>query len=64
MPAEIPSHWMVYFGTDSVAESHEKATAAGAKTMMERTEMPMGALSIAADPQGAVFALYEGQFDD
>jgi predicted enzyme related to lactoylglutathione lyase len=60
-----PNHWLVYLGTDDIVATADRAKElggdpfAGVHTLGED-------LSIAPvrDPQGAVFALYQGRFDD
>ncbi len=62
MPPE-PPHWLVYFGTDDVDAALAKVAAAGGTQILGATEIGMGKIAVAADPQGAVFALYAGQFE-
>jgi uncharacterized protein len=64
MPPGTPPHWLVYFGSDDVDASLAKATELGASTLMPNTDIGMGRIAVAQDPQGAVFALYSGQFAD
>ena len=61
MPAEVPDHWLVYFGTDDVDADTQKAVGLGAMVVVEPHDIPgTGRFSILADPQGAVFALFQG----
>jgi len=57
VPAEVPSYWMVYFGTDDVDKAHKKAIDLGGKEMLAPQDFPGGRFSILQDPQGAAFGL-------
>jgi predicted enzyme related to lactoylglutathione lyase len=59
-----PSHWLVYFGTDDVEASAEQIGSLGGTVMVPPREVPGGRILVAQDPQGAVFALFAGRFDD
>jgi predicted enzyme related to lactoylglutathione lyase len=60
-----PGYWMVYFGTADLRETMARVRALGGSPLMERPlEVPMGRLAAVQDPQGAVFSLFEGSFDD
>jgi predicted enzyme related to lactoylglutathione lyase len=61
VPAQVPSYWLAYFTVADVDKAHEKATAAGAKSMLEPQEFPGGRFSILSDPQGAAFGLLKMQ---
>lgn len=55
-----PAHWLLYFSTEDCAASAAKAATLGAATLMPATPLPeVGTIAILADPQGAVFALYQ-----
>ena len=58
-----PTYWLVYFGTDDIDASLAKATELGGTTLMGATDIGMGTIAIVQDPQGAVFALYAGNFE-
>jgi predicted enzyme related to lactoylglutathione lyase len=60
----MPSHWLAYLATESCDESAATAERAGGQVFLPRTEVGAGAFSVLADPQGAVFAVFEGDFDD
>jgi predicted enzyme related to lactoylglutathione lyase len=66
LPAEMgaPSHWLVYFGSDSVDDDAGRITELGGQLMVEPMPVPGGRIVAAQDPQGAVFALVSGRFDD
>ena len=58
-----PTYWLVYFGTDDIDASLAKATELGATKLMGPMDIGMGKIGILQDPQGAVFALFAGDFD-
>lgn len=64
IPPGTPPHWLVYFGSDDIDASTARAKELGASAMVESLDIGMGKISVLADPQGAVFALYAGNFDD
>lgn len=57
VPAEVPSYWLVYFGTDDVDGTTAKAKELGGQVLLEPTDFPGGRSSVLMDPQGASFAL-------
>jgi predicted enzyme related to lactoylglutathione lyase len=61
VPAEVPSHWMVYFNVDDVDRSCKKATEAGGQEMMGPQDIPGGRFAILRDPQGAAFGILKMQ---
>ena len=58
-----PTYWLVYFGTDDIDASLAKSTELGGTTLMGRMDIGMGKIGVIQDPQGAVFALFAGNFD-
>jgi uncharacterized protein len=58
-----PPNWLVYFGTDDIEGSIAKLREHGGSTMTDVMDIGVGKLAIVRDPQGAVFALYAGQFE-
>ena len=62
--APAPSHWLVYFGTDDIEASAEQIESSGGTNLIPPTEVPGGRILAAQDPQGAIFALWAGRFDD
>jgi predicted enzyme related to lactoylglutathione lyase len=60
----VPSHWLVYFGSDSVDDDAGRIGELGGTVMMPPMPIPGGRILVARDPQGAVFALFSGRFDD
>jgi predicted enzyme related to lactoylglutathione lyase len=60
-----PCYWLVYFGTDDIEAALDRLRELGGRQLMdEPMALPMGTLCAVQDPQGAVFALYQGNFDD
>ncbi|HEX4212625.1 MAG TPA: VOC family protein [Candidatus Dormibacteraeota bacterium] len=57
VPAEVPSHWLVYFLVDDIAATAARAQELGATAMMPVTDYPGGKFTILADAQGATFGL-------
>lgn len=59
LPAEIPAHWLVYFGVDDTDAAVEKVKAGGGSVRMEPIEIPAGRFAVVTDPFGAVFAVMQ-----
>jgi len=56
----VPPHWLIYFYAKDCKASTEQAVGLGGKAYVPATEMPgVGTFSVIADPQGAVFAIYQ-----
>jgi predicted enzyme related to lactoylglutathione lyase len=56
----MPAHWMAYFQTSNCDATAAKAKQHGARFYMEPTTMEnVGRFAIVADPQGAVFAIFQ-----
>jgi uncharacterized protein len=63
--APSPAHWLVYFGSEDVDASAETIRSQGGTLMVEPMDVPpAGRILVAQDPQGAIFALFAGRFDD
>jgi predicted enzyme related to lactoylglutathione lyase len=61
-PPGTPSHWMSYFRVADCKATAAKAAQLGASTLMPAELMPdVGTIAVLADPQGAVFALYQSK---
>ena len=58
-----PTYWLVYFGTDDIDASLAKSIELGGTTLVDAMDIGMGKIAILQDPQGAVFALFAGDFD-
>jgi predicted enzyme related to lactoylglutathione lyase len=61
MPAFVPDHWLVYFQSADVDATVRKALSLGAKKdVVPPTDIPnTGRFAVIADPQGAVFAVFQ-----
>jgi predicted enzyme related to lactoylglutathione lyase len=60
-PAEMPDHWLVYFGAEDVDVASAQATSLGATVVVPAMDIPgTGRFSVLMDPQGAAFALFKG----
>jgi len=56
----VPAHWMAYFQVDDVDATANKAKQSGAKLFLPPMTMEgVGRMSVMADPQGAVFAIFK-----
>jgi predicted enzyme related to lactoylglutathione lyase len=59
-PDEIPVGWTTYFATDDVDGTVKRTTDGGGTIMMAPMDvMDQGRMAVAADPQGAVFGLWQ-----
>jgi predicted enzyme related to lactoylglutathione lyase len=55
----VPPHWLPYFWVDDVDASAVKAKQMGAKSCLDPTTIEnVGRMAVIADPQGAVFAIF------
>jgi predicted enzyme related to lactoylglutathione lyase len=59
-----PPNWMPYFGVDDLDATRAVADDRGGRTLMGPMPVPVGSFAVMADPQGAVFALWQGTFED
>jgi uncharacterized protein len=64
MMEQSPSAWLVYFGSESVDDDAGKIAELGGTVIVPPMPVPGGRILVAQDPQGAVFALVSGRFDD
>ena len=65
MPPGSPPFWLVYFGIDDIDSGLAKVGELGGSTIAEPMDIgPGGRIAVAQDPQGALFALYAGRFED
>lgn len=61
MPADIPDHWLVYFGSADVDADAAKAGELGASVVAGPADIPgTGRFAVLTDPEGAAFALFQG----
>jgi predicted enzyme related to lactoylglutathione lyase len=59
-----PTYWLVYFGTADIDADTARAGELGATVLAPPMDIGVGKIAVLQDPQGAVFALYAGRFDD
>ncbi len=58
VPAEVPSHWLVYFAVDDCDAAVSRAVELGATVAMPALDMEgVGRFAVLVDNQGAVFAV-------
>ena len=62
--AHFPPHWLPYFAVDSTDTIVSAATDAGGSVMVAPFDLPTGRFAVLGDPQGAAFAVAEGEMDD
>jgi predicted enzyme related to lactoylglutathione lyase len=58
-----PTHWLVYFTVTSCDETVAAIREAGGSVIAGPMSTPVGRVAAVGDPQGAAFALFEGQVD-
>lgn len=63
-PPGTPPFWLVYFATADIGASLEKVTSLGGTVLMGATDIGVAKVAVVQDPQGAVFALYDGALED
>ena len=65
LPAEAgaPSHWLVYFTSTDLDASAALIEDLGGSLRVPPMAIPSARISVAVDPQGATFALFEGRID-
>jgi predicted enzyme related to lactoylglutathione lyase len=61
--AEAPPHWLVYFATEKLEDTLAQVGERGGEVVVSPTDVPAGRIAVARDPQGAYFALWEGELD-
>jgi uncharacterized protein len=61
--AGTPSHWLAYFAVDDIDATQGRVTDGGGDVVVDQTRVPAGLFLVARDPQGAYFALFEGELD-
>lgn len=62
-PPGIPPHWLVYFGVDDLDASLRRVGELGGAVHAGPIDIQMARIAVVADPQGAVFALYDGTME-
>jgi uncharacterized protein len=64
MGADTPANWMPYFGHDDVHRLIEGIGGLGGRVFDGPIRMSEGEIAVLGDPQGAVFAVWTGAYDD
>jgi predicted enzyme related to lactoylglutathione lyase len=60
----IPPHWIPYFTVESADDAAAKVKDGGGQVHAGPMDIAQGRIAVAADPQGATFALFQGDVDD
>lgn len=58
-----PANWLPYFTVEQRDRAAQRAVELGGREL-HRMDMPQGRIAILTDPQGAAFAVFEGEVDD
>lgn len=58
-----PPAWLPYFTVENADDATRKAEQLGGRARAPTTEVHVGHFAVAADPQGATFAVFEGETD-
>lgn len=59
----VPPHWLVYFGVEDLDAALAKVGELGGTVHAGPIDIQVAKIAVAADPQGAVFALYDGELE-
>jgi predicted enzyme related to lactoylglutathione lyase len=59
-----PPNWLPYFHAERLEDTLGQIDEAGGGTIVPPRQLPAGRIAVARDPQGAVFALWEGEVED
>jgi predicted enzyme related to lactoylglutathione lyase len=57
VPASVPPHWLVYFNVEDTDAAVAAIKGKGGTILVGPFDIPQGRFAVAADPQGAVFAV-------
>ena len=61
---ENPPAWLPYFGHADVDAAVARIGELGGRALSEPMDIGMGRIAVVADPQGAAFALWTGDYED
>ena len=61
---DAPSFWLPYFTVSSRDGAVRQARELGGSVLAGPLDLPAGKIAILADPQGAAFAVFEGETDE
>jgi len=59
----VPPHWRPYFTVEDLDAAVATSGERGGRTLLRPVQIPAGRVAALADPQGAVFCLFEGEVD-
>jgi predicted enzyme related to lactoylglutathione lyase len=59
VPAELPPHWLAYFGVEDCDAAADQLRTMGGVVTVEPMTIPAGRFAVVADPQGAPFAIMD-----
>ncbi len=59
-----PPHWLPYFTVPSCDGAVAKVRELGGDALVGPFDVPGGRISVVRDPQGAAFAIFEGETDE
>ena len=60
----VPPHWMPYFGIDDIDSGLARTKELGGTVLSGPVDIGIAKIGVIRDPQGAVLAIYDGQFED
>jgi uncharacterized protein len=63
-PPGVPANWFPYFAAIGIEETMQIAEAFGGNPFLGPIDVPNGRFALLQDPQGAPFAILEGEYDD
>lgn len=63
-PAEAPSFWLLYFTVPSCDAALARTRELGGRVLAGPMEPGFGRIAVLSDPQGAPFAVFEGETDE
>lgn len=63
-PPDTPPFWLAYFATAGLDASVDQVTALAGRVLIEPIDIGVARIAVVQDPQGAVFALYDGSLEE
>jgi predicted enzyme related to lactoylglutathione lyase len=63
-PADAPSFWLIYFTVPSCDAAVARTQELGGRVLAGPMEPGFGRIAVLSDPQGAPFAVFEGETDE
>ncbi len=62
--AGVQPYWMPYFAVESLQTTVDRCHEHGGRKLYGPAELPAGRIAVLQDPQGATFAIWEGELED